>query len=78
MIDRADRALGVKGLRELLGSKEVWTWEREDGDLLDCGLTTRGRGRDTGDIGVAAGERLMRFPSMSRALAIIEGRRSEL
>ena len=74
-IERADKVMGVKGTPVMFDGKEMWTWERGDGDILDCGLSAGGRGRDTSDIGVGASEGLKRFPSMSRALAMLEGRK---
>jgi hypothetical protein len=71
-IERADWHIGVKSTCVVFGDKEIWTWEKEDGGVLDIGASTRerDRGRDTGDIGISTGEGLKRMSSMTRALAM--------
>ena len=58
----------------MLGAREIWTWEKEGGGVLDIGEAKRERdrerGRDTGDIGGSGSEGLKRMSSMTRALAL--------
>ena len=62
----------------MLGAREIWTWEKEGGGVLDIGEAKRERerergrerGRDTSDIGGAGREGLKRMSSMTRALAL--------
>ena len=74
MIEAVDKEMGVNGTCETLGDKQVWTWEKESGGALEIGEQKRGRGRDTGDIGIGCGEGLKRLSSMTRVLALREQR----